>query len=388
MTWCSSRLGALLLTLAITHNTLAAQRCSATPTSTSRAEWFPRGMSRNESNPAAATDRATIAATLTAVEGLVRNTTLGTPKGFEIQPSWIYDAPVNRTKLSQYYLRIGLWCPTRASGTEPPPTLVVTFNPNPILWSEGDRPMLDEQGDGLYFERVRTATRFGAAATYGDFDENKRIDTEGLFVLFTAGGGSPTLPVSREEYLRAMIFTLEGKDQETVKKFAAQKTPYQAWLDGAAQRKKDRDQMYATVAAIDPTQAAQVRKDMEKVEVETAASFKRDEALDRDLRTQAVANATVGGDKLRAQIAAMSPEERASPAWVIGTHELVPAGTLKANAVVRADPAFYRARRSPTEPRAVLVRMQAPYPELMAVHQQVYRQLDWAAIKRMVEDRR
>jgi hypothetical protein len=131
-----------------------------------------------------------------------------------------------------------------------------------------------------------------------------------------------------------------------------------------------------------------VRKDLENVERETAANFKKDEALDREIRSQGLATLTAGGDKLRAQIADMTPQERASAAWVIGTHELVPAGRPNANAVVRANPAFYRARRSPVEPRAVLVRMEAPYVELMAVHQQVYRQFDWAALKRMVEERR
>jgi hypothetical protein len=388
MTSYSARLGAVVLTLCVARGVLGAQQCSSTPASPSRTEWFPRGVSKSESSPPSAADRATIAATLTAVEALVRNTVLGTPRGYEIQPWWVYDTPVSRSRLSQYYLRVSLWCPSRASGTEPSPTLEITFNPDPVRWSEGDRPMLDEKGDGLYFERVRTATRFGAVATYGDFDENKRIDTQGLFVLFTAGGESPTLPVSREEYLRAMIFTLEGKDQETVKKLATEKTPYQLWLEGTAQRKKDREQLYATLVAIDPAQAAQVRKDLEKVEVETAANFKKDEALDRELRSQGLANLTGAGDRFYPQIADMTPRERASAAWVIGTHELVPAGTPNANAVVRANPAFYRARRSPVEPRAVLVRVQAPYVALMAVHQQMYRQLDWAALKRMVEERR
>lgn len=93
------------------------------------------------------------------------------------------------------------------------------------------------------------------------------------------------------------------------------------------------------------------------------------------------------GDKLRAQIAAMSPQERASPAWVFGTQELVPAGTPQAMTVVRANPAFYRARRSPFEPRAVLVRLSVGWNEIMPVYQQMYRELDWAALKQLVNSR-
>jgi hypothetical protein len=249
MTSYSARFGAVFMALCVAPATLTAE-CLSVPTSVSRTEWWPRAVSRSETNPASAVDGAAIGATLAAAEALVRNTVLRTPRGYEIQPSWVYNTPGNRSRLSEFQMRIGLWCPTKASGTEPSPTLEITFNPDPIRWSEGDRPIRDEKSDALYFERVRTATRFGAVATYGDFDENKRVDTQGLFVLFTTGGESPTLPVSREEYLRAMIFSLEGKDQETVKKVAAEKTPYQLWLESAAQRKKDREQMYATLVAI------------------------------------------------------------------------------------------------------------------------------------------
>ncbi len=90
------------------------------------------------------------------------------------------------------------------------------------------------------------------------------------------------------------------------------------------------------------------------------------------------------GDRFRAQIAALSPEERAAPAFVFGNQELVPAGTPDAMAVVRADPAFYRARGSPFEARAVLVEMPNTEDELKAQHWQLYRELNWAAVKRLV----
>ena len=51
---------------------------------------------------------------------------------------------------------------------------------------------------------------------------------------------------------------------------------------------------------------------------------------------------TVFGDRLRAEIAAMTPQERASPAWVIGT-DFVSPGTPNASAIVRWNPDFYRA---------------------------------------------
>ena len=381
MTSLLVRLGAVLIAMCLACPTLSAQCPSAA--TVSRAAWWPRG-SVDVVNPIGAADRAAVDATLAAAEALVRNTVLGKPRGYEIVSWSQYDGPRDRSRLSEFRLDVQLQCPTRAKGKEHPADVEMIFNPNPLRWSEGDRPMLDEKGDALFFERVRAATRFGAFATYGDFDEKKRVDTEGLFVLFTAGGESPTLPVSREEYLRAMIFTLEGKDQEKVKKAATAKSHlYQEWLDRTEQRKKEHEQMIAMVAATDASQAAKLRKDIEKVERETAETFKKSEAQDREVG----AKSTVPGDRLRAQIAAMSPQERASPAWVLGTQELVAVGTPSAMTVVRANPAFYRARRSPFEPRAVLVHLLIGWEQLMPVYQQMYRDFDWAGVKRLVNDR-
>ena len=53
-------------------------------------------------------------------------------------------------------------------------------------------------------------------------------------------------------------------------------------------------------------------------------------------------------------------------------------------AIVRADPAFYRARASAFEARAVLVHIPNTYAELKAQHLQMYKDLDWSALKAMV----
>ena len=51
---------------------------------------------------------------------------------------------------------------------------------------------------------------------------------------------------------------------------------------------------------------------------------------------------------------------------------------------MRKNPAFYRATGSPVQPRAILVRMPNAYKEYWPQQEQLYKQLDWAAIKRMV----
>jgi hypothetical protein len=111
----------------------------------------------------------------------------------------------------------------------------------------------DEKGDGLYHERLRMAPLFGATATFGPAEQET---TERLIVLFTPDGESPTVPVTREEYLRASIFTLEPKGP----------TMYEEWMAQAPDRKKAREETVAAIAASNPVQAEQLRKDLEKAE--------------------------------------------------------------------------------------------------------------------------
>lgn len=343
--------------------------------------WRPRASGYLEDGIGAA-DRAVIESKLGPAEALVRKTAYGTPRGFWVKPFWGHVGPSRPNRLRTYSLDILIYLRCNKYD-EHGSDISMTFNPNPQLWSEGDRPMLDERGDGLYFERVRTETLFGSTATYGHFEEE---NTEGLFVLFTRGGKSPTIPVTREEFLRAMIFTLEGKDQAKLKAAAGStlKTQYQQWLEDAPARKKRHEEMLAGVAQVDPSQVAKLRADLEKADRDAEATFKKTEVHEREDLNRTRANLTLPGDKLRAQIAAMSPQERASPAFVFGNQELQPAGTPNTMAVVRADPAFYRAPGSPFDPRAILIEMPNTYKELKDQHWQLYRQLDWAALKGLV----
>jgi hypothetical protein len=252
-----------------------------------------------------------------------------------------------------------------------------------MAWSLGDRPMVDENGTGMYTERARTPTLFDASATFGHFQEE---NGEGFYVLFAPAGQSPTLPVTREEYLRAMIFTLEGKDQAKVKDAAAvwSKTPYERWMSEAPERRKRNEELYVIVGKTDPARAAKMRADMEKAEQAETETLKRGDAYERAQVTKNLAALTAVGDKYRAQIAAMTAQERTAPAF-IAEPDLVPAGTPNANAVVKKNPAFYRTTGSPLQPRLILVHMPSAYPEYRVQQQQLYEQLDWAAIKKMVK---
>jgi hypothetical protein len=355
---------------------LGAQNTGATAP---RPGWFPRQVFTDANPRLPRGDRAIIEANLAAAEALVvKSEGYATPRGFEITPWWAYATARSRDRLSIYQMQIHAHVPSRkASAGGQTSTLDIIFNPDPPLCDAGTQK--DEDGQPLYFEPPRAAAMHGATAVYGTFGEP---NTVGLCVLFTSGGESPLLPVSRERYLRALIFEFEGKDQEELKrqKAMAPQTPYQEWMSGAAQRKKDREEALASLA--DKTQAAKMRAELEKVEREVTENMKKNEPRDRAMLSQ-LGN-SVAGDKLRAQIAAMTPTERASQGWVLGT-ELVAAGTPGAQRIVKQNPAFYRARRSPVEPRAILVHLHNVPTAVMAAHSQLYRQFDWAALKRLLD---
>jgi hypothetical protein len=192
------------------------------------------------------------------------------------------------------------------------------------------------------------------------------------------------LPATREEYLRAQIFELEGKDQQKVNatRTAAAKTPYETWIEGAAERKKMRDMILANIA--DKAQAEKTRADMEANERKTTEAMKKDEPNAR-ARISSLQNAAAPGDPLRAKLAAMSPADRASPAFILGLFELVPPETAHARAVVRENPAFYRTRRSPVEPRAILVTLPGLDKVVKPANRQLYRELDWATLKGLLD---
>ena len=346
---------------------LGAQGCTGQAVPGARTTW-PENDVHPPPNPVSAADRAAITATLTRIETLVRNTVYGTPRGYEVLPRWYYEAPASRNRVSSYSFLLGWWCPTvKATGGDGEVGINISVNPTPGEWSlGGDRP--DANGDLLYELQHQSARQYGATLAFGDLTD--RVDSRGLWLVYTTGDVSPTLPVTREEWLRAQIFEIE-RDMGPTKK-----TAYQEFLDGAADRKKARDETVAAVAASDPAKAEQLRKDLEKAERDNEELYKQNEKGASDIWRNGV-------ERYKARIAAMTPQERAAPAYISGDNFVSP-DDPDAHAVVRKNPALYRARTSPFEPRLIVVYLPHNYKELDAVNRQMYREFDWAALKRLV----
>lgn len=311
--------------------------------------WWPRQVDLNDV-PAA--DQAIMRRNLMAAEQLMTRTSgYANPIGFESVAAWRVQASSGPHDVREYWVEMGSYVSTRAAaGGATNASAWIRFNPSFGFLAEG--AITSETGEVYYNEFPRSERDYGATAVYGKFGEFNNA----LMVLFTAGDREPMQPVTREEFLRAQIHSL-AKDAAELKdaQQSATKTAYQQWMEGAAQRKKDRE---ATVAAMpDKAAGARLRAELEKTEGEVTENLKQRDAQDAaNLRTFRALDPAA---KLREQLAAMPPEERASPAWA-GATQLMPANAPGAKRVVRVDPAFLRARGSPARPLAILVRLREP----------------------------
>lgn len=105
---------------------------------------------------------------------------------------------------------------------------------------------------------------------------------------------------------------------------------------------------------------------------------------------QDVLSAPSQGDQYRARIAAMSPEERAAPAYApYGSTELLAPTDDLARRVLTPDPDFWRVRRSRVEVHSITVAFHSSLtcgaPAVQDALWKAYQSLDWAAIKRIVD---
>jgi hypothetical protein len=211
------------------------------------------------------------------------------------------------------------------------------------------------------------------------------------YVTFSRGSASPWTAVSREQWLRALIFDAEGKDgdRETSVRKTLQKTAYQQWLEGAAERKKNVDAAVAAVAQSQGQAAAlEMRKTLENTNREVGEQLKAQEPEERERNKQVLSTST-RGDALRAQIAALSPAERASAAVVDHSGQLMAANDPLGHRVLTPDPAFWRVRRSRAEVHTISVHFSwesmCAMPSSLAALEKAWQNVDWTALRRLVE---
>jgi hypothetical protein len=214
---------------------------------------------------------------------------------------------------------------------------------------------------------------------------------DGRSLVFTRGGLAPWVPVTRAEYLTALI-----ADRDSVARASAASVSEgnsdRAWREWVAQRPQRLADIEKTVAALRksaPAQAEKSRADM----------LAMDRGIEAQLKSQVGTFSSSGSDTLarsvvamRAELAAMSPAERSSPAWR-GTpglaSGLVPAGAPDGRRLCAANPALLDRSRPVTDIQ--VIDADAEYsndPVGDARVRALLETADWARIARFVSGRR
>ena len=339
--------------------------------------------------------RAERAAAMVAMEEIERILwqipELAHPQGFEVLKQVWGGTRQHRERggLMQYSLRLWFFVPNRAVQPEGPICIAVHVNSALPSGSNGE---VDESGRLFNIEADIGELIPGATIVHEGLRwDTPTADRRGGAITFTSQGILPWIPVTREEYLRQQIYALEGKNGEQEKEFrkALEQTAYQRWIAGAAERKKIRDAAVDAMARNQGKAAAEeIRKSQEDTERQVTEQLKAQEDEERQRNKEALANRF--GDQLRAQIAAMTPAERAAPATAGADGWLLPPDNPSGHRVLTPEPEYWRVRRSPAEVHAITIvfrpTLNCAAPAVREALWKAYQRRDWtAAFKRMVD---
>ena len=338
-----------------------------------------------------AAERSAAIAVLKRIEALFRQIPeLTGPTEFVVKKDYYggHRPPEVTNGVAAYSLRIWFFAkfgPQKIVSGEGCTCIQVVVNAGP------QGPKSDENGTPFDIESEPGEPIPGATVVYGRLIEG---EGGGIAAVFTRGGNFPWTPLTREQYLRAQIFEYEGKDGAKLKELDAQmaKTPYEEWMAGSAQRKKERDELAVQLQGMKTKEEIKTTiAQLEKQELQMTEQLKARDAEDRRRNQQAVRIASGPGDRLRAQLDAMSAQDRAKPAMVLQNWEMPPDGTPNTFRVLSPTLDYWRVRRSPVEIRTIVVNMgggtglDAARAATVNAIWQTWKKLDWAAIKRMVE---
>jgi hypothetical protein len=335
-----------------------------------------------------AAERAAAMATLAEIERILwRVPELARPRGFEVlKQEFGGSTPLGERGVLEYGYYLWFFVPSKAIAGDGPKCITVTVN------HPGPAHLVDESGRGLIIEKEIGVPKPGATIAHEGLRwDTPTADRQPGYNTFTPRGVSPWLPVTREQYLRALILTEEGKngEREAATRKSLEKTTYERWMDEAAERKKTRDDAIASMARNQGRAAGdELRKQLEQTERAITEQYKAMEAEERKQNAGALTNRF--GDQLRAQLAALTPAQRAGPATAdLGAPDVPPDDPSRRLRVLTPDPAFWRVRRTRAEVHSITVAFFPGHacgsPAVRAALEKAWDSLDWMAFKRIVD---
>ena len=404
----AGRIGARLWVVAVLttaiHSPALAEReqLAAKP----RSGWLPVYAAASRlSNDLTAADKAEAMRVLGEIERILMQVPeLGSPRGFEVMPQYSGSRPLegsataqNPKNVAEYTYTLYFFAPTAAIAGEGCTCIRVRVNtrvPAPI---QGTTTLHGDHGEEIFDEPLRGDPVPLVTEVYGRLAPG---EPQGITLLMTSGGEPFFRVVSREEYYNAVLRNLEGKDGASPAgaRSSADKTPYQEWLAGAADRKREREAAIQAAAATMPAaEVAKLRRMLEDTEREVGEQLKASQSADRAERQDGLRQFSEVLNVIRAELKAMTPAERKLPA----IYDPAGGGTLNATdkSLVTEDGLgmrrmvtpmadFWRARKSPVEVRSIEVDIKATgtglVPAVNSALIQTLRKLDWAALNKLL----
>jgi len=223
-------------------------------------------------------------------------------------------------------------------------------------------------------------------------------------VYFLPAGESFWSQITREELYEAVLFGWEkdgGGPGVPLYRQQASTSPYGEWLAGAEQRRKEREEALAGVAAVQgAAEVEKLRKELEETERQVGEQLRAEAAQGSSEAATAAVGMLAMMDSVRNELDAMSPAERRMPAMFDLSRQDLPALTgyplidresLMAQRLFAVDPEFWHYRRSRVEVRSIEVRISAstgsgpPPPSVHRVLWAVWQKLDWRAFRQLLE---
>jgi hypothetical protein len=249
---------------------------------------------------------------------------------------------------------------------------VITVSVNPLHAWPGWRSIARDSAGALFRAEQAHATTASHATWIGRATTASAWKRE---VLIVPPGLQVHAPVTQERWLHHQI----REAARTVAEVGTPGSPYQRWLDEAPQRRAAIQTAVEALNRTDPVAARQLQKEFEETEHRVAAELRELEGPHAAMVERAAAHL----DSLRRRLEALTPAERIAPAWVNNVQELVAPGTPHAQPIVALNAAAFP-RGAGTEPRAIVVSLNAFRPVMIGLMEAAYRELDWAALTALV----
>lgn len=288
-----------------------------------------------------------------------------------------------------------------AVSDEGPPFTVGINDPHCVL---GNAVASDTAGDMLQ-----------AAPRREDYHGYPTYGADGGCIVVTASSRPLTAPVSRERLLRALIRTARANHDAGTAGLShlraehsdsAATSQYHAWLAQRPARDSQQNAIYAEVKKQNPAQAAAYLRNMRATDSAIDASFhQRMTAKTNPVDAEMAAEgnrldsaATKRIHDMEAELAAMSPAERQSPAYYEAVQGASGSGLVApdapgAVAIVTLNPAFRDRSRAESAPQVITVMLpcrtlhgtdasrSCPSEQRRADYERILSHLDWDALR-------